>query len=107
MKELEYFFYYLHVIFCFLVIAISFLPIKLLKTGLFLVPLLLTLLWLTYNKCPMNQLHQIDNGKKYHFFQECLSPFFPTITIRKCHQLATFITCFIPTFIVFRLLYLS
>lgn len=97
-------FFYLHVIITILVISIAFLPLKLVKQGLFLIPCLLTIIWLTYNKCPINQLHQNVETKKYHFFQECLIPYFPNITIKKCHQIATFLTSFIPTFIIIRLL---
>ena len=99
-------YFYLHVIFSLFVISLAFWPLKLLKQGLFLIPCLLTILWLTYNKCPINQLHQ-PSKQKYHFFQECLEPIFPDLTIKKCHQIATFLTSFIPTCILFRLFYLS
>lgn len=107
---MKVFFYYLHIIFSIFVISLAFWPIKLLKKGLFLIPCLLTFLWLTYNKCPMNQLHHPEQERektKYHFFQKILSPVFPNITIKKCHQLATFLTSFIPTCILFRIFYLD
>ncbi len=104
MDYMKNFFFYLHFIFTIFVISISFLPIKIIKYGFFLIPLLLTILWLFY-KCPLNKLHQNPSQKNYHFIKECLLPICPTLTVKTCHKIATFLTCLIPTIIVTRLLY--
>ena len=92
--------YYLHLLVIIFTISIPFFPLKILKTGIYLVPFIITILSLIFNGCILTHIEKRESN---NFIKDLLSNFFPNITVTFTDNLYTLIMVLIPTIIIFRI----
>ena len=92
--------YYLHVLVTLFVLSTPFLPLKILETGIYLVPLIITISSLIFGGCILTHLEQRPSN---NFIKDLLSNFFPNITVTFTDNLYTLVIVLIPTIIIFRI----
>ena len=92
-----------YVIIIFLLIVLPLLPIKILKkTYLYLIPLIISFLWLFFDGCPITNFTSKKNNAS--FIKDNLSKIFPNIKVRTVTHLNSFIFILILTSIIYRIL---
>ena len=97
-------YYIIHIILFLLLLLILFMPLKIQKYGLFIIPLIVSFLWIIFNDCPLNGLHKKEVENKY-FLQSLLKLFNIDITKKLSRHIMTFIFILIPTLYCIRITY--
>ena len=93
--------YYIHFIILIAILSIPFLPMKLIKKGIYIIPLIITIGWLVFDGCIITN---IDKDNNITFLKRILTPIFPNITNTTISRLSQFVLTLILTIIIYRLI---
>lgn len=91
--------FWFHLLLTISIFTIPFWPITYLKYGVF-IPLIISLIWLLFDGCPLTKLHNIDSSS---FSQDILRFFIPNASLRLTEHFNTFILIAVTFFSFYRL----